>query len=63
MPRAPPPFYLNLYRGIGLDDGLDPSRLPVTNKRMLMGNFEAVVTDKRLRRRADLERHLSATAG
>ena len=30
---------------------------------MLMGNFEAVVTDKRLRRRADLERYLAAAAG
>lgn len=52
-------FYRDLYRGIDLGDGLDAKRLPVTDKRRLMENFEAAVTDPRLRR-AELEEQLKA---
>jgi phenylacetate-CoA ligase len=60
--RAASPFYRELYRGIDLTDGLDPTSLPVTSKRQVMDNFEAVVADKRLCR-AELERHLAHPSG
>lgn len=52
------PFYRDLYHSIDLDAGLEPSHLPVLDKRRLMENFDAVVTDQRLRR-VDLDRHLA----
>lgn len=55
-------FYRTLYRGIDLGDGLEPAQLPITNKRMLMDNLEAVVTDPRLSR-AVLDRHLAGATG
>ena len=56
------PFYRALYRGIEIDRDLQPSRLPVTNKRQLMENFDSVVVDHRLHRK-DLERHLEKATG
>ena len=50
-------FYRDLYRGIDLGDALDARQLPATDKRRLMENFEAAVTDPRLRR-SELEQHL-----
>lgn len=45
-------FYRDLYRGIDLADDLAVARLPVTSKRLLMDNLDAVLTDPRLNRRA-----------
>ena len=52
------PFYRDLNRSIDLDAGFQLSHLPVIDKRRLMENFDAVVTDQRLRR-VDLDRHLA----
>ena len=60
--QAHVPFYRDLYRGIALDDALDPQCLPTTSKKLLMENFEASVSDPRLRR-AVLERHIGGTGG
>jgi phenylacetate-coenzyme A ligase PaaK-like adenylate-forming protein len=60
--QASSPFYRDLYRGIEMSDDLDSVRLPMTNKRQLMDNFDAVVIDKRLRR-VELERHLAQARG
>ncbi|WP_144185779.1 phenylacetate--CoA ligase family protein [Elioraea rosea] len=56
------PFYRTHYRGIEIADGPEPSQLPVTNKRLLMDNLEAVVTDQRLSRDM-LDRHLAGATG
>jgi phenylacetate-CoA ligase len=42
-------FYRGLYAGLSLGGDLDLRALPVTNKRLLMENFDAVVTDPRLK--------------
>ena len=42
-------FYRELYSGLPLGQKIDLQSLPVTNKRLLMDNFEAVVTDPRLK--------------
>ncbi|HVM81546.1 MAG TPA: hypothetical protein VMU06_21170 [Stellaceae bacterium] len=55
-------FYRDLYRGLDLGDGLDARQLPVTDKRRLMENFEAVVTGPLLHR-SEFEAHLQATRG
>lgn len=55
-------FYREHYRGIDLADGLEPSQLPVTSKRLLMDNLESVVTDPRLSRDV-LDRHLAGATG
>jgi phenylacetate-coenzyme A ligase PaaK-like adenylate-forming protein len=60
--KAASPFYRDLYQNIDLVDDLPPARLPVTGKRRLMDNFDAVVTDPRLRR-AEVEHHLAKARG
>ena len=52
-------FYRELYSGLPLGQKIDLQSLPVTNKRLLMDNFEAVVTDQRLRLDA-LREHLKS---
>jgi phenylacetate-CoA ligase len=51
-------FYRNLYQGIEPDETLELANLPTVDKRVLMDQFETVVTDPRLRR-SELEQHLS----
>lgn len=41
-------FYRDLYSGLLFSEDIDLQALPVTNKRLLMDNFESVVTDPRL---------------
>jgi phenylacetate-coenzyme A ligase PaaK-like adenylate-forming protein len=60
--QASSAFYRDLYHHIDLGSELSPAQLPVINKRRLMENFDAVVTDPRLRR-ADLEQHLKRSKG
>jgi phenylacetate-coenzyme A ligase PaaK-like adenylate-forming protein len=55
-------FYAEHYRGLDLGGEIDPTRLPVTNKRLLMENLERVVTDPRLTRPV-LDRHLAEARG
>lgn len=56
------PFYRQLYCGIEINENLQPGQLPVTNKRQLMENLDAVLVDQRLHRE-DLERHLEQAIG
>ncbi len=51
------PFYRQLYRELPLQQEVDLQALPVINKRILMENFDRIVTDRRLRLR-ELEAHM-----
>ncbi len=51
-------FYRTLYRGIPLDGDIRLADLPTIDKRVMMANFDRIVTDTRLRR-TDLEAHLA----
>jgi phenylacetate-coenzyme A ligase PaaK-like adenylate-forming protein len=42
------PFYRKLYADLRLDGEIALEQLPLTNKRLLMDNFDTVVTDPRL---------------
>jgi phenylacetate-coenzyme A ligase PaaK-like adenylate-forming protein len=55
------PFYRELYRK-HLRDGIRLQDLPVTNKRMLMDNFDRVITDPRLTLDR-VQRHLPTIRG
>lgn len=55
------PFYRDLYRD-HLGDGLRLQDLPLTNKRMLMDNFDRVMTDRRLTLDS-VQQHLRAAGG
>jgi phenylacetate-coenzyme A ligase PaaK-like adenylate-forming protein len=55
------PFYQELYRD-HLDDGFRLQDLPLTNKRMLMDNFDRVVTDRRLKLEC-VQKHLRTVGG
>jgi phenylacetate-coenzyme A ligase PaaK-like adenylate-forming protein len=52
-------FYRQLYGGLSLGDEIEIEALPVVSKRLVMDNFDAVVTDPRLRLEA-LREHLQA---
>ena len=54
--RAHSPLYRELYRGLP-ESGLSPSMLPVAEKSMLMANFDAWVTDPRVKL-SDVDRFL-----
>jgi phenylacetate-coenzyme A ligase PaaK-like adenylate-forming protein len=56
------PFYRKLYDGLTLGEEIDLQALPVTNKRLIMENFDAVVTDPRLKLEA-LYEHLESVRG
>ncbi len=56
------PFYADLYGGLSLDGDSDLQALPATDKRLLMDNFDKVVTDPRLRLDRALE-HLQSIHG
>lgn len=57
--RAHSRLYQELYDGLTLGEEIDLQALPVTNKRMIMDNFDAVVTDPRLKLDA-LREHLES---
>lgn len=50
-------FYRQHYEGLRTDGAIDIKSLPVTNKKLLMDNFDDVVIDQRLKL-ADLHEHL-----
>jgi phenylacetate-CoA ligase len=52
------PFYARLHRGL---EGRPLHELPVVTKAMLMESFDALVTDRAVRR-ADVERHVATAA-
>jgi phenylacetate-coenzyme A ligase PaaK-like adenylate-forming protein len=54
------PYYREALSGIGLDDDLDMRALPTLDKTTMLENWDAVVTDPRLRL-ADVERVLEAS--
>lgn len=54
------PYYREALRGIALDDDLDVRALPTLDKTTMLENWDAVVTDPRLRL-ADVERVLEAS--
>lgn len=56
------PFYRELYAGIRIDEGTAMKELPVITKKMMMQNFDRLVTDRRLRLE-NLEGHLSRIGG
>ncbi|TVR79992.1 MAG: phenylacetate--CoA ligase family protein [Rhodospirillales bacterium] len=56
------PFYADLYAGRDLGDDLDIQALPVTDKTLIMDNFDRVVTDRRLNL-ADAEHYLATLEG
>jgi phenylacetate-coenzyme A ligase PaaK-like adenylate-forming protein len=43
------PFYQQLYRGIPLQETIDLRTLPIIDKRILMENFDRIVTDRQLK--------------
>jgi phenylacetate-coenzyme A ligase PaaK-like adenylate-forming protein len=57
--RAHSRFYRELYAGLSLGEEIDLQALPVTSKRLVMDNFDTVVTDPRLRLDR-LRKHLEA---
>ena len=60
--RTASAFYRERYQGIETSADFDPARLPVTDKRQLMDNFDAVITNPRLHR-GDVERQLARASG
>ena len=50
-------FYRQHYEGLRTERAIDIKSLPVTNKKLLMDNFDDVVTDQRLKL-VDLQEHL-----
>jgi phenylacetate-coenzyme A ligase PaaK-like adenylate-forming protein len=55
-------LYRELYDGLTPGEEIDLQALPVTNKRLIMDNFDAVVTDPRLKLDA-LREHLESIRG
>lgn len=52
------PFYRELYRNIKTENGINLNDLPVINKATMMENFDAFVTDPRLKLQ-ELQAHIS----
>jgi phenylacetate-coenzyme A ligase PaaK-like adenylate-forming protein len=50
-------FYRQHYEGLRTDGAIDIKMLPVTNKKLMMDNFDDVVTDQRIKF-IDLQEHL-----
>ena len=55
-------FYGKLYEGLNFDGEIDLRSLPITNKRLLMDNFDAVVTDPRVKL-DEVRQHLESIRG
>jgi putative adenylate-forming enzyme len=55
------PFYRELYRHVKTENGFNLNDLPVTNKATMMDNFDAFVTDPRLKLQ-ELQAHIGGIA-
>lgn len=55
------PYYREAFAGIALDDDLDPRALPTLDKQTVLDNWDAIVTDPRLRL-TDVQRGLEGAA-